>query len=318
MKVFLSWSGRETKSHAVAQALDAWLPSVINAVEPWVSSRGLAVGLQWNQQLDKELDDTQFGIIVVTPWNQHSQWLNFEAGALSKRVGGAESRVAPLLVDFPNMAQLTGPLSSYQAILPTKNGIRALVNSINDALGEEARDYQKLGNAFDVCWPALETALAEIKTKYASEEDPAAAPKPQPKSTDDGDMLSEILTAVRSLARSDARLSSDIRNRVVSPQGIASLPPIGTKRTSGASLRLKRISQEIREMGFSIEAVTTNSAGRVTITTKAPLTEDAMAAISEGLDWDFFGIRDLIFQDESDEPRVTAWEKPKKDASGKA
>lgn len=118
MKVFISWPGE--KSLAVAKVLHDWLPTVINSVEPWISSEGLRAGLKWNQQLEKELNGTNFGIIVATPRNQRAQWLNFEAGALSKKVGGAESRVAPLLIDFEKATDLVGPLASYQATMPRK------------------------------------------------------------------------------------------------------------------------------------------------------------------------------------------------------
>lgn len=296
LKVFLSWSGAKTKSHAVARALDEWLPTVLNAVEPWVSSRGLVAGLQWNQQLDKELDDTNFGIIVVTPWNQHSQWLNFEAGALSKRVGGAESRVAPLLIDFPNVAQLTGPLSSYQVVLPTKDGIQSLVVSINQALGEQARKFDALERAFEVCWPALEAKLKKIHADLPSEEDPAAAPSPQPAAADDTDMLSEILTAVRGLARSDARLRNEIRRVTSKSEPGQSRHSQETTSDSLARSLTRRVGDDIRAMGYAVHSVKRNARGEVTVTLGDALSDDQEQEVVNTLDWDALKIRGLSFE----------------------
>lgn len=44
MKVFLSWSGE--RSRLVATALHEWLPQVINAVEPFISSN-IDAGARW-------------------------------------------------------------------------------------------------------------------------------------------------------------------------------------------------------------------------------------------------------------------------------
>ena len=44
MDVFLSWSG--TRSKAVAQALESWLPLVINATSPWISAE-IDKGRRW-------------------------------------------------------------------------------------------------------------------------------------------------------------------------------------------------------------------------------------------------------------------------------
>lgn len=206
MKVFISWSGK--KSHAVASVLHEWLPTVINSVEPWVSSEGLRAGLKWNQQLEKELNDTSFGIIVATPQNQHAQWLNFEAGALSKKVGGAESRVAPLLIDFKKVTDLVGPLASYQATEPTKSGFHDLVASINEALGDDARSVELLDRAFEVCWPALEVSLQQVNEQYKEDVAPATKAPAVTETRPTEDMLSEILETIRDMNRSDTRLKN--------------------------------------------------------------------------------------------------------------
>jgi hypothetical protein len=44
-------------------------------------------GERWNDQIGRQLKDHDIGILCVTPENTSSDWLLFEAGALSKMFG---------------------------------------------------------------------------------------------------------------------------------------------------------------------------------------------------------------------------------------
>ena len=92
MKVFISWSG-ET-SFEVAKILKEWIPCIIQDVEPYFSSEDIDKGARWSTDIAKELEEASFGILCVTRDNLQSQWLNFEAGALSKAIDKA--KVCPL------------------------------------------------------------------------------------------------------------------------------------------------------------------------------------------------------------------------------
>src|SRR5882757_2256316 len=73
MKVFLSWSGRTSRE--VAQAFHDWLPFVIQAVRPFISTGDIDKGKRWNDALSTELAETAYGILIITPDNYDKPWL---------------------------------------------------------------------------------------------------------------------------------------------------------------------------------------------------------------------------------------------------
>ena len=96
VKVFISWSGNT--SLKVAQIFREWLPSVIQSIEPYVSSEDIDKGARWSTDIAKELEDSTFGILCVTKDNLEAPWLSFEAGALSKTM--EKAFVNPFLFDI--------------------------------------------------------------------------------------------------------------------------------------------------------------------------------------------------------------------------
>jgi hypothetical protein len=126
LKVFLSWSGE--RSHRVAQALRDWLPGVLQAAEPWLSSQDLSAGERWATALTKALEETRLGIICLTRDNLNAGWLHFEAGALSKV--SADSLLCLYSLDVAP-SEITGPLSQFQAVRADKDGTFRLLRSIS-------------------------------------------------------------------------------------------------------------------------------------------------------------------------------------------
>ena len=94
MKVFISWSG--DISHETALAFKGWLPSVIQSIESFVSSEDIAKGGRWTKEIERELQESRFGLVCVNPLNMERPWLVFEAGALSNSLG--RGRVCPFLL----------------------------------------------------------------------------------------------------------------------------------------------------------------------------------------------------------------------------
>lgn len=159
MKVFLSWSGKRSKE--LAHALRDWLPSVIQAVEPWLSSEDIPMGQRWAAEISERLQETDIGIICLTPENINAEWLNFEAGALSKF---ASAFVCPYALNL-SPSDLKGPLSQFQVAIADKEGTFKLVQSLNNAADGPLLNQATLSRTFDVWWPVLEQKLDELRAE---------------------------------------------------------------------------------------------------------------------------------------------------------
>ena len=197
MKVFLSWSG--TRSHQVALIFRDWLPSVIQAIVPYVSSEDIDKGARWSTDIAKELEDSTFGILCVTRENINAPWLTFEAGALSKTMD--KSFVSPFLFDIKR-SEVDGPLLQFQSTVLDKDDIKKLLKTLNKACDSDGLAADRLDKAFEVWYPTLETELGKLK---GTEEPPTGV--------DDSDLAApqtvDILEEILELSRSNQKL---IRN----------------------------------------------------------------------------------------------------------
>jgi hypothetical protein len=165
MRVFLSWSG--DFSREVAVVLREWLPSVIQQLEPYVSSEDISKGARWSSDIAKELEVSSFGIICLTKDNLDAPWIHFEAGALSKTV--EKSRVSPFLFgvkssDIPK----DSPLLQFQYTQFEKVEVYKLLASLNEACGDTAIDGQRFISICDVWWPQLEDKLNQLHNRDVS------------------------------------------------------------------------------------------------------------------------------------------------------
>jgi hypothetical protein len=184
MKVFISWSG--DRSFALANALRRWLKLAVQSIEPWVSSKDIVAGQRWGYVLGKELADTRFGIICVTPENIGSPWLMFESGAIGKSLDDAH--VVPLLLGL-KAEDLRGPLAQFQSLQVDRDGIRTLTESLHRAAQTRVLE-QEVSTLFDALWPQLEREISEIP----SQSDQANLPK-----RTEREVLDELVTLIRGL-----------------------------------------------------------------------------------------------------------------------
>lgn len=165
MKIFISWSGDESKD--IALILKEWIPSVIQVAEPYVSSEDIDKGTRWASDISKELDNSSFGIICLTKSNLNAPWINFEAGALGKKV--ADGMVCPFLYKI-KPSEISGPILQFQSTnSDNKDDVFKLIKSINNQCGKQFGNPSgflkddALERGFNQWWSVLEEKLASIK-----------------------------------------------------------------------------------------------------------------------------------------------------------
>lgn len=157
MDIFISWSG--DRSRHVATFLENWLRQVIQSTRPWTSD-SIEKGTRWSSEIMERLGSTDYGIVVVTPENQEKPWLNFEAGALAKKLDSA--RVSTLLVDM-EPTDVAMPLSFFQPTRLLFEDVRKLIGSINGVLNESERLPDKfLDQSFDRSWADFEEMIRSM------------------------------------------------------------------------------------------------------------------------------------------------------------
>lgn len=187
MKVFLSWSG--SKSHKVALTLRDWLPSVIQSIEPYVSSEDIDKGARWSTDIAKELEDSGFGILCVTKDNLHAPWLTFEAGALSKKL--EKSFVSPFLFDIKR-SEINGPILQFQSTVQNEDDVLKLIKTMNKACGETKLSDEMIDKAFKAWYPNLQNELKKVTAEFKDAPDEQEEPAKEKQ-----EILEELLELTR-------------------------------------------------------------------------------------------------------------------------
>lgn len=194
MQVFVSWSGESSK--AIATALTNWLPDVIQSMDVWMSEHDIAAGSKWSEQISDVLEKSNIGIICLTPDNQNSPWILFEAGCLAKT--NKIARVTPFLHGL-SATDVRFPLAQFQSVAANKEGTLKLLQSLNVA-GGVGMSSERLEKLFEKWWPDLEQQIARVDVGSMDESSERS----------DRELLEEVLDLVRNgakLTRAEMRRS---------------------------------------------------------------------------------------------------------------
>ncbi|MCW2484826.1 toll-Interleukin receptor [Candidatus Symbiopectobacterium sp. NZEC127] len=189
VKLFLSWSGE--RSRKVAELLDEWVQCVIQACEPWMSSKNIDRGALWFTEISSQLHTSTIGVICLTKENREKPWILFEAGALAK--GLSSNRVCTFLIDL-EPTDVGNPLAQFNHTLPTKDGIYSLISTVNSSLGELRLKDQVIESVFETYWPQFESKFQDILS--FTDDNTSSTPV-----RTENDMLSEILQTMRNIDR---------------------------------------------------------------------------------------------------------------------
>lgn len=195
MKIFLSWSGNLSKS--VAEILRKYLPTILQGTESFLSAHDIESGAKWSQILSDELENTNYGILCLTPYNLESKWLIFEAGAISKLKG---SSVCGLLIGDLRQTDIESPLSQFQNRRFVKSDLYALLADINKKTTKPL-ELDQLSLLFNTFWP-------KIQEEYNLAIDADAEKSHRKRERTDRELIEEILFRLRGIEKQEVGISS--------------------------------------------------------------------------------------------------------------
>lgn len=114
------------------------------------------------------MEEASFGILCVTKDNLESQWLNFEAGALSKAIDKA--KVCPFLFDLKPSDISNSPILQFQMTNVDRDDIYKLFGTINNCLEENRLDETRLEKMFSAFWSQMDKAFKNIENMSESKD----------------------------------------------------------------------------------------------------------------------------------------------------
>lgn len=202
MRISISWSGN--LGHKVAILLSKWLPTVVQAVTPFVASDEDRKGAAWFKKVKDQFNQTDFGIICISRDHLAAPWLLFETGVLATRFD--QTHICSVLIGDLSESDITGPLDHFQSFsLRDREDMRKLVQRINQMHGTRMLSANALNSAFDRRWPALAEACRKaIEGKLSRE----AIEKPKT----DHQLLEEIKGSCARLVESMDLMSDNIKD----------------------------------------------------------------------------------------------------------
>lgn len=128
MKIFISWSGNQSRN--IAENIKKFIKNVIQATEPFISTE-INKGTQWFNEIANHLANSEFGIICLTKENLSAPWILFESGALFK--GMEKTKICTVLFGV-NQDDVKDPLAFFNGTRFSEEQVLKLIETINNSL----------------------------------------------------------------------------------------------------------------------------------------------------------------------------------------
>lgn len=135
-------------------------------------------GINGINHIFKHLEESNFGILFITPNNLKREWINFEAGAISK--GIESNRVVPLMFDKAETHLNKEPIGNFQYLKFDYGGVLNLIQNMSKVMQEyngnsEGQDNTKneiyIENRVKMFWSQLESEIENIKNTSINAKD---------------------------------------------------------------------------------------------------------------------------------------------------
>lgn len=210
VKVFISWSGDTSKE--IGSILRKFLPLILQDVDAFMSRHDIESGARWAERIQQELEQSSYGLIILTRSNLNAKWLLFEAGAISKL---RNSATACLLCGGLDDTEVTGPLAQFQFQKFEQSSFFQLVRDMNNRIAKPLKE-----GAIDLVlakwWPDIEAEYSAAIKQFASQETEEKNPRNEREFQDE--ILRMLQIAVKPnkpvVSKSGATVTKEILNSV--------------------------------------------------------------------------------------------------------
>ena len=153
--VYAVWSG--APSQQIALLLTKWMPIFLQGtVDCWLAASDIRRSCGWGPELAKRLDESNLAILCLLPENTNEDWVQSEAGTLTKSIEDGHIFCLCFGVD---PAHLPGALGEFQATVFEKSDFLQFLKRLNVTYGLPLSE-KEIEEVFNSVWNAF---AAEIQ-----------------------------------------------------------------------------------------------------------------------------------------------------------